>query len=313
MTNSLMQIRSMAILVPVLLLSCCARCKRKVAYENYAEKYQLSQSSKYSYQFERAILDANAMLPDTFRYRLVPTWETSLLSPVYTFYNKPGSPARSFESLKLNDSINECRFLNYRSVPVYLINDDKLGTSENAFVPDNEQCIFVNARFIDTIWKDFGLSYYQPDRRHEFVLALILLHELGHLNNGDSTSYTNPGIIDWNSKVFERQLKDNQEYKADMFAIRQIQSWKTASRISKVFLGLTPDYLSGDFYRALAYGRTEFEVNRDILGYSPGKRHSLNFQPNKYSHPNLYLRFLLMNYALSKDSDIIKTIRESSH
>lgn len=287
--------------------------KSKIEFVNFANKYQLNQTTNYSYEFERAILYANSILEDTFKYRLVPTWETSILCPKFSFYKFTNNSKMTYSLKDLNDSIKECKYTNYFPIPVYLINDEKLGGSENIFVPDNEKCIFVNTRFITSLWKDFGILWYSPDRRHSITLSLILLHELGHLNNGDEGSYTKPEAIEINSNG-TLELSKNKEYNADMFAINELKRANltndTASfREKVVFMSNTS--LVGDFYRAISYGRSEFEINKDVLGIFNGKHTLLNFKTNSYSHPNLYFRFLLMSYSLNPDKEISEIIKNA--
>ncbi len=80
-------------------------------------------------------------------------------------------------------------------------------------------------------------------------------------------------------------MQQNKEYLADSFAAGWIQQLKTAinkGSFSETFLRVSPDFLAGDLYRALTYGRSEFEVNRDILGFFNGRHTFLSFQIFNY-------------------------------
>jgi len=102
--------------------------------------------------------------------------------------------------MQLDAREDVCIFRGVRRIPVYLMDDDRLGTRENSFIPDGCPCVFVNARSIDAILDGFGigprtqLSAYSEYERAS-VYATVLIHEVGHLNNGDARSYAEPLVL----------------------------------------------------------------------------------------------------------------------
>jgi hypothetical protein len=49
-------------------------------------------------------------------------------------------------------------------IPVYLIDDDKIGTGENVFVPEGEKCVFINCRKIPDILMILELGKKQESK-----------------------------------------------------------------------------------------------------------------------------------------------------
>jgi hypothetical protein len=166
-------------------LLCFASCgvrSNDTQSSSCAAKYGLNESLLYSYEAERAIAYANVVLGKDLPMRFVATWRTTELTPRSEF----SDVSRSSVDVQCDNEKNICTFFGARPVPVYLIDDDKLGELENIFVPDGAKCVFVNVRSIRRLWESFGMKRYEysdsePSRIHSVSLAVMLLHEMGHL------------------------------------------------------------------------------------------------------------------------------------
>ena len=137
--------------------------------------------------------------------------------------------------MQLDAREDVCIFRGVRRIPVYLMDDDRLGTRENSFIPDGCPCVFVNARSIDAILDGFGigprtqLSAYSEYERAS-VYATVLIHEVGHLNNGDARSYAEPLVLTSAEIVKRLNTSMSSEVCADRLPSSnyETRSWKTA-------------------------------------------------------------------------------------
>ena len=92
------------------------------------------------------------------------------------------------------------------SVPVFLVSGAGLDADTTAFVPGGERCVVINTDLIARVVRRFGFAYDdahelndphpqfgifpEADDRARKVLALVLMHEVGHIWVSDHGHYT---------------------------------------------------------------------------------------------------------------------------
>ncbi len=234
--------------------------------------------------------------------RFVATWRTSELTPRFEFSDVSGS---GLVDVECDNEKNGCTFHRARPIPVYLIDDDKLGELENIFVPDGAKCVFINVRSIRRLWDSFGMKRYensdsQPSRIHSVSLAVMLLHEMGHLFYGDSGSYSASSSFSAEQLNQPSQIIQNKEIRADKFATEQIIKARSEEikPVAEAVLVMSNDVIVGDMLRSVKSAVSSYEVDKDAWGIFDGKFKSVLFSNNSYSHPNLFIRFQVMDYQL---------------
>lgn len=282
----------------------CDSAPKPVEFYNHAQKYGLSETTRFGEVMERAIILANVVLGKDEPIRLQPTWKPCGLYPHLEFIrsDRPG-----FRVL-LDDRKDLCVYENARSVPVYLIDDDQLGKSENTFVPDGECCIFVNIRCLDRIFTYFGVSgQTQMSQYSEYerasVLATMLLHEVGHIHFGDSGSYTTPASltsVDLSSKASQ---PINPEVRADRYAVEQIHKALLSDDL-RPFLNLGSGRWSvaSRLLFVINIAVNTYDYHNDPWGYLNNQPRLNLFASKGYSHLDINLRLLLMLYQLEPSS-----------
>jgi hypothetical protein len=272
--------------------------------DNLARKYGLHESSEYHELIERAVLMANVVLADDEPIRLKMTWEPVGYYQRFEFHDNPAAPGFR-QVFKPNDDL--CVYENARAVPVYLIDDDRLGEHENSFVPDGESCVFINARAVEGILDQFYLSektqvqHYSSYERAS-VFTAMLLHEVGHLHYGDSGSYA--GADSFTSADFRSPTESvlnlpsekipDKEMRADRFAVEQIQkAWK-GDETPFLSLGQGRAGVANHLAFVINVSVNSFDYANDPWGYL-NHRPQLNLLTGRgYTHLNLNLRLLIM-------------------
>jgi len=179
-------------------------------------------------------------------------------------------------------------------IPVYLVGGEMLGATEYAFVPSDNTCIFVNDDRVDAALALFaGNPVGALAVRPEDALALMLLHESGHIANGDAGSYTPSVRVSLDELTATLNDSKSRELRADAFAIDAIRAAAVPGRPM-------PRFLAGN---ALTLALTNISWNlatRRLLDAFAANalRERRLFLDRGYSHPNFELRFLIMNYQL---------------
>jgi len=145
------------------------------------QAFGLIRSRSQEALIERAVVISNITLSDDVPFRFQLTWTESGLHPRFVF---PSSARRDHPRLSVEHVEDEYRYRDAIAIPVYLIDDDRLGAYENVFVPDGCRCVFVNCRSVDPLLDAFGigektalLRYSEYERAS--VYATALLHEMG--------------------------------------------------------------------------------------------------------------------------------------
>ncbi len=182
-------------------------------------------------------------------------------------------------------------------VPVYIVRHGSLAESDLVFVPPGERCIFVSDAVIDELPDLFLEGEIGMEVDPERYLALILLHEVGHIQLGhESGSFNDPDPFDSLLNLHETDQKDR-EIAADRFAVDQILA---ASK---------RDYSSGGM-EALNLQLSISSISFNITGFlrvtnfgSSSTYSPKLYWDDGYSHPNFALRILVMQALLDGSED----------
>ncbi|HEY4641740.1 MAG TPA: hypothetical protein VII75_10380 [Thermoanaerobaculia bacterium] len=181
-----------------------------------------------------------------------------------------------------------------RGATVYLVRGAQLGDTEYCFVPQGESCVFVNDAAFDGAMHLFsGHAGSELSVPPEQLLALMLLHETGHLANHDGGSYTPPSRLALDDVTATMNVDKSRELRADAHAIRAIREAFTPGQPMPRFLA------AGDLVRAVANISWNLSSRRAIDDFAANAlRDQRLFLDEGYTHPNFELRFLIMNDQL---------------
>jgi hypothetical protein len=283
-------------------------------YSNHAKKYGLRESIKYSdlsELMENAIFYTNALLGSDVRMRLQYTWKKSILRPRYEFSSDVKNE-HNITSIYIKDK-DIVIYHNAKPIPVYLIDDEHIGLSENFFVPENEECIFVNIKYMNALFDYFRVMRYGGKRDGGYMrpeammVATIFLHEIGHLYYGDSGSYTAPAYFKKDDLASPSKNIINKEVRADKFAVEQITNAfenKPTEDFVRDSAGITNNFIAWDMLRTIFAAARGHEIENDPFGIFDGKLKPTILSSSSYSHPNIYLRLYIMEYLLSKEKSV---------
>jgi hypothetical protein len=227
-------------------------------------RYGYSEPPRYRVVVEKAVALVNAVRNPTLGLPLTPGWRAA-------------QPA---------------------AIPVYLVAGPGIGNQEIAFVPRGQRLIFVSDRGLARLKSRFdgygsaGFSY----QLHE-PLALVLLHETGHLYHGDR--HQNRGGAPFSLADLQKpssQVQDP-EVRADLFAVSQIRNaLKPRTPPTRFSAGLE----LGLFLPKAAWNL----ASQRLLGHFGGTTlHVPELFRNGNSHLNFELRFLIMEYALHRSQE----------
>lgn len=283
-------------------------CDSKPDPINTARKYSLRESATYRDVLGSAIFMADTVLGDTVPYRLQPTWPPAVSDTRILF----GAVGKGRVRMDRNEANFSCTFTNASPIPVYIIADSRLGAQENMFVPEGEKCVFVNATSLKTIFKEFGLSseyfrgHYSSSYQKSGVLASMLLHEVGHICHGDSGSYTEPQTIksvDLSTGGLPSAPSSalNREVLADKFATDQIRQALDANDWQPGLMSFSRSRIANHLFNAIQGAANTFDYYHDPWGAFSHKTHPDLYRVHGYSHLNLNLRLLIMQYQLEQD------------
>jgi hypothetical protein len=134
-------------------------------------------------------------------------------------------------------------------------------------------------------------------------LAVILLHEAGHFEYGDAGLYGEPVAINKDSLPVQLNESKNKELRADRFAGDQIRSAsKSSGHRQKTAMDLSLCLINAGwnlFHHRLI----------DNFGATTLRLPSA-FGDRNYSHPNLELRLLIINYAASHQEAALQLLQD---
>jgi hypothetical protein len=176
-----------------------------------------------------------------------------------------------------------------KSIPVSLVHGSFVSDADVAVIAE-KRCIFVNRD-----WKSQLAPFFGKDTSGTMdldpgdALAVILLHEVGHIEPG--TVPDTPAIT---ALLVSLGSGKQDEMRADAFAAQQIAG---ASKRNW-------DPTQAAFHVSLALSHISWNLQADRMLNNFGAT-SLNlpsaFNEKGQSHPNLELRFLAINYLVHPD------------
>jgi hypothetical protein len=144
------------------------------------------------------------------------------------------------------------------------------------------------------------LRYSEYERAS--VYAMALLHEMGHLRDGDSGSYTEPASITSADVTTGFDHSTNKEINADRFAVQQLRQALDADDWRSSPTGYPGrSNIANHVLNVLNVAVNTYDYRVDPWGALNGRRDLSSFSMRGYSHLNLQLRLLIMVYQLVPD------------
>ncbi len=291
------------------MLACCSGSRES----GVIEKYGMAESIEGRSIAEQAILLVNLVLPPEVPTRLEATWPSCGYFPAQTFAGKSGGFATTFVTGHGFD--NGVVFTNADIVKVFLLDGDLLGNIETAFVPEGEHYIFINSRSLERLFQAFYMSGTEAMQQHNsfdkaLVLALVMLHEVGHIHFRDSGKYVKPARLNLEEIGKPSGTITNREVRADRYATEILQiAWLSKEMKSPLYGPYGRAFISSNVFRAIATGSNSFDFRRDPRGILNGKPNPALFKQTGYSHLNIYVRLLVMLQQLDPAEDQMKELR----
>lgn len=185
------------------------------------------------------------------------------------------------------------------AVPVYSVASPTLSALTPAAVPRGCQCVFISPTALNAWLKahSTGTARFELDASR--VLAFMLLHEAGHLKQGNpAADFTNGAVSQLN--VDPTRAKANEE-EADEFAADLIRKAMTSRNSNSLTASLISMELTHLSWNMQAY-RTLDEFGATALG-KPAV-----FFDHGYSHPNLAWRILRSNHLIHQSATTRKLL-----
>jgi len=207
----------------ILLVLASVGCGRDGGSKNAAQAYGLVETYAFRDEVEHAIIVADLVLDPDVPFRFVATWPNSRLYPELRVTQ--GGTAHPLAFRRHADGGLTYEFAGYRQIPVNVVDGDgDLGRRETTFVPPDARCVFVNARALPTLLDGFGVVAPSAWQRYSTgeraaAIAVVLLHEAGHIVAGDGGSH---GGIGDDRVVNPSTATVRREVAADRFATTQI-------------------------------------------------------------------------------------------
>jgi hypothetical protein len=210
---------------------------------------------------------------------------------------------------------NGWRYRNAREVPVFIVGDAHLGKVESAFVPEGEDCVFVGGRSLERQFDAFylrGSNAWQQYSSFEksLVVALMLLHELGHVRFGDGGSYGPPARLALDDIAKPSGTIANKEMRADRFASELImQAWNSGEMKGPMLGNYGRAWIASNIYRVITIGSNTFDLHIDPHGVLDKLPKLDVFRAAGYSHLNTYLRLLIILHQLEPTDERLSMLR----
>lgn len=303
-------------------LSGCRKASRSNdAEKSYAllDKYGYSESVVARPLVESVIENCNQLISPDLAIRLDAGWKTQGAKSSLTLPadSTPGPSEPSSTTAEGTTEANQTHwartfdpsltsFLNPTPPPtklrisVYLIRGNQLSDKEVSFVPNQDRCVFVNAPGVKYLSELFHSSNSALSDEAELALTLIVLHEVGHIINGDAGSFVEGEFPSWGEITGSLGDAKNRELKADFFAVEQINKARQRSfPVTLLPLGLRVAAFVGSssFSTGMARASTDLSMYRD----------------RGSTHPNFYLRLLVMSdklYPNAFSADLLRSFVE---
>ena len=244
------------ILASLAVLMMLTACKSERSNEIcHPEQYGLEEWTVHPELLDNAVSRADAILDPALKSRLVTTSQTAEFGE--------------------------------ETILVFDVHGSFVSDGDVAFIAGG-RCVFVNRDWRDQLASLFGQDVTGTlDLEVTDALAIILLHEVGHIQGG-GLPHSQPIATLLASLGPGKQ----EEMRADSFAAGQIaaafnRKWdpgmaafRVAQALSKISWNLQADRMLNNF------GATSLRLSRV-------------FNETGYSHPNLELRFLVINYLVN--------------
>jgi hypothetical protein len=272
------------------------------------EKYGYVQSVVARPLVESVIENCNQLISPDLAIRLDAEWKNQEVRPSPTVladstpHPLQPSPTASEGATRANETHwartfdpSVTSFLNPTPLPtklrisVYLIRGIQLSDKEVSFVPNQDRCVFINAPGVKYLSELFHSANSSPptgaDDETELALTLIVLHEVGHIVNGDAGSFVESEFPPWDEITGSLGDAKNRELKADFFAVEQINKARQRSfPVTILPLGarIAAFVGSSSFRTGMSQASTDISIYRD----------------KGSTHPNFYLRLLIMSNKL---------------
>ncbi|MFO0617235.1 MAG: hypothetical protein U0414_31855 [Polyangiaceae bacterium] len=182
------------------------------------------------------------------------------------------------------------------AVPIIVARGGGLTDKEVMFVPEEGERIVVSADAVNRFVRSLsGTGDAGMDVDMSEVLALLLLHEAGHIR--DERDHRRPS----GSGLTEQDLlapwetTTHAELRADKFAAGRIGAAMTSKSVDAFSAGVALSML----VPKLCWNLTSTRLLEHFGGTTLGDT-TLFREAATYAHPNLELRFLTLDFALSK-------------
>lgn len=140
---------------------------------------------------EQAIIHVNAILPADMDVRLRLTWPASGYFPRLYFEADRTAPGFTIELVTDQIFNNGWRFRNAKEIPVYVVDNARLGRVENVFVPEGERCIFVTGRSLDRMFESIFLVGENALQQHASYDKSLAATWRGMSINGTNSRHLN--------------------------------------------------------------------------------------------------------------------------
>jgi hypothetical protein len=173
---------------------------------------------------------------------------------------------------------------------VFIVNPDGLPYQTIAQSDSTHLVIFVSSEWRQECKKTFE-SILSSSTSSANTLAIIMLHEIGHLIPSDSTKLSNDKLV----TLSDLKPKMLSELQADHFAAAQIvnSNSQEAAELRRHLLFLDSTVAQTIAFRAYYRGQHWEDLYEDINS----------------THPNLYLRFAIMSYYTSPTEDKLSSLK----
>lgn len=179
------------------------------------------------------------------------------------------------------------------AVPVYLVQSPPTASGTPAAVPRGCRCVFVNPAVLDGWVQAHSTGSGRMSLDTGYVLAFMLLHELGHLTKKSyGAEFANGSLSTLNVDI---SLAKADEEAADEFAadlLRRVANMKPASRES-----IEANWVVNELFK-LSWNMQAYRSLDEFGAVLTGKP-SVFFDQN-LTHPNLAWRVLRSNYLISQ-------------
>ena len=247
-------------------------CHRAPSAACTPAQFGLAESVKGRATIERAITKANAVLGEGSGFVFSPGWQDR--------------PSKT------------------KKLAVYIVDAGAVAATDAAFAPGNAECVFINSDINDRMGQMFGQGAegtFEIDPTD--ATALILLHEAGHFRYGDAGDFAPSAPLQLDTLVEDLNNDKSKELRADRYAgelIRAAEADPPPRITTALDLSLCLTHISWN----LLHGRLIGNFGATTLS-SPKV-----FRDNGDSHPNLELRFLVLQYSVTRQEIALANVRE---